>query len=46
MAEPIVPDRNLVILSGSLSRPPEVRTLPSGDSLVAYEDSPTSGRGS
>ncbi len=37
MAEPIAPDRNLVILSGSLSRPPEVRTLPSGDSLVAYE---------
>jgi single-strand DNA-binding protein len=31
------PDRNLVILTGALSRPPEARTLPSGDTLVAYE---------
>lgn len=30
-------DRNVVILRGSLSRPPEQRCLPSGDSLVAYE---------
>src|SRR4051812_18656854 len=28
---------NIVILRGRLSRPPEVRTLPSGDPLVAYE---------
>jgi single-strand DNA-binding protein len=28
---------NLVILRGHLSRPPERRTLPSGDDLVAYE---------
>lgn len=31
------PDRNVVILRGTLSRPPERRCLPSGDSLVAYE---------
>ena len=30
-------DRNVVVLSGSLSRPPEARSLPSGDRLVAYE---------
>jgi single-strand DNA-binding protein len=36
-ATDVGPDRNLVILSGALSRPPEVRTLPSGDTLVAYE---------
>lgn len=28
---------NVVVLRGHLSRPPEHRTLPSGDSLVAYE---------
>ena len=28
---------NVVVLRGRLSRPPEVRDLPSGDSLVAYE---------
>ena len=28
---------NLVVLHGVLSRDPEVRTLPSGDELVAYE---------
>lgn len=28
---------NVVVLHGSLSRPPEERTLPSGDRLVAYE---------
>lgn len=28
---------NVTILQGRLSRPPEVRTLPSGDALVAYE---------
>lgn len=28
---------NVVVLRGRLSRPPELRTLPSGDSLVAYE---------
>jgi single-strand DNA-binding protein len=28
---------NVVILEGSLSRPPAVRELPSGDRLVAYE---------
>jgi single-strand DNA-binding protein len=28
---------NLTILRGALSRPPELRTLPSGDVLVAYE---------
>ncbi len=30
-------DRNVVILRGTLSRPPEQRCLPSGDTLVAYE---------
>jgi single-strand DNA-binding protein len=28
---------NVVVLHGSLSRPPSERTLPSGDRLVAYE---------
>lgn len=28
---------NITVLQGSLSRPPEVRSLPSGDELVAYE---------
>jgi single-strand DNA-binding protein len=28
---------NVVILQGRLTRPGEVRTLPSGDALVAYE---------
>lgn len=28
---------NVVLLRGRLSRPPEQRTLPSGDQLVAYE---------
>jgi single-strand DNA-binding protein len=28
---------NVVILKGTLSRPAEVRDLPSGDTLVAYE---------
>ena len=28
---------NVTILQGTLSRPPERRTLPSGDELVAYE---------
>lgn len=28
---------NVVVLRGRLSRPPEHRDLPSGDSLVAYE---------
>jgi single-strand DNA-binding protein len=28
---------NVVILRGTLSRPPEIRVLPSGDALVAYE---------
>ena len=28
---------NVVILKGTLSRPAEVRELPSGDTLVAYE---------
>lgn len=28
---------NIVVLAGSLSRPPEVRELPSGDPLVTYE---------
>ena len=28
---------NVTILQGCLSRPPELRTLPSGDALVAYE---------
>lgn len=28
---------NVVVLRGRLSRPPEHRSLPSGDSLVAYE---------
>jgi single-strand DNA-binding protein len=28
---------NVVVLRGRLSRPPEHRELPSGDSLVAYE---------
>src|SRR5947207_9556853 len=28
---------NVVILRGVLSRPPEERVLPSGDTLVAYE---------
>jgi len=28
---------NVSVLRGALSRPPEVRTLPSGDRLVAYE---------
>ena len=28
---------NLVVLEGTLSRPPTVRSLPSGDQLVAYE---------
>ena len=37
MSVPAPLDRNLVILRGVLSRPPEWRTLPSGDALVAYE---------
>lgn len=28
---------NITVLQGCLSRPPEVRSLPSGDVLVAYE---------
>ena len=28
---------NIAVLQGSLSRPPEVRQLPSGDLLVNYE---------
>jgi single-strand DNA-binding protein len=28
---------NITIVQGSLSRPPELRSLPSGDLLVAYE---------
>jgi single-strand DNA-binding protein len=28
---------NVVVLQGSLSSPPQVRTLPSGDTMVAYE---------
>lgn len=28
---------NIVILSGSLSRPPEARQLPSGDTVVDYQ---------
>ena len=28
---------NVVVLRGRLSRPPEPRTLPSGDELVGYE---------
>ena len=31
------PGTNLVVLRGTLSRAPELRSLPSGDSLVAYE---------
>lgn len=31
------PGTNLVVLRGTLSRDPEPRALPSGDSLVAYE---------
>ncbi len=28
---------NVVVLQGRLSRPPQIRALPSGDRLVAYE---------
>jgi single-strand DNA-binding protein len=36
---------NVVILEGVLARPGEVRTLPSGDTLVAYEVTTRDGQG-
>lgn len=36
-AAPVGPAVNVSVLAGRLSRAPEVRELPSGDTLVAYE---------
>lgn len=36
---------NVVILRGTLSRPPKVRTLPSGDELAAFEVTTRDGDG-
>ena len=34
---PVPAPVNVVVLAGRLSRPPELRALPSGDALAAYE---------